>query len=190
MEDDELQDQLDSDDDNDATDSGSDDSAPPTDNAAAPKDDGKRVNDLMSKWQRAEAEKNRLAARLAALEGQGGGSQDGDGDAGESRLSEFEEFARENARNTLFASDPRLAAAGLTAEDIAGSTLSEMKASMAKHQKLIGGIESRMRNEILAQHGLDPDVATGAGSAETPSFSKMSDKEFAEFLAARDTRPR
>lgn len=192
MEDDELlDDQADSDGDNDGDDSGSDNSAPPTDKPGA-KDEGKRVNDLMSKWQAEQARANRLERELATARGGDSGSTGADtqGDAGNDRVSEFEEFARENARITLFNSDPRLAEAGLQPGDIAGTTLAEMRASKDKHLKLIGGIEGRLRNRLLSEHGLDPEVATGAGTEQAPSFATMSDEEFAKFLAARDARPR
>lgn len=188
MDDDELQDdQLDTDGDNEGADSGSDNSAPP-ENEPAAQAESKRVNDLMSKWQSAQAENARLKAQLAAS-GKGPG-EDAQESGTNDRINEFEEFARDNARITLFNSDPRLAQNDLKPEDITGSTLAEMRASFSKHQKLIAGMEGRMRNRILAEHGLDPDVATGASTEAVPSFSKMTDKQFADFMAARDGRPR
>jgi hypothetical protein len=187
MDEDELQDgQADGQDGDKGTDSGSDNSAPPT-NEPAGKDDSKRVDDLMSMFNREQARANRAEAALAAATG-GQGTKDDDTN-GDDGLEEFKAFARETARNTLFDSDPRLAAAGLTADDIAGSTLSEMKESVSKHQKVVSGIEGRLRNQILAEHGLSPEVQTGAGTEEGPSFSKMSKKEFADFLAERDGTP-
>lgn len=190
MDEDELQDQLDADGDNDDADSGSDNSAPPKDDSK-PADEGKRINDLMSKWQAEQARANRLERELAAVRSttpQDGGSQGGTND--HTDVDEFREFARENARITLFNSDPRLAEAGLSAEDIAGSTLAEMRASLKKQQQLVDGIEGRIRNRLLSEHGLNPDVATGQGTEKVPSFSTMTDKEFNDFLAQRDARAR
>lgn len=192
MDEDELQDdQLDSDGDTDAADSGSDDSAPPSP-AQAPKGEGKRVDDLMSKWQTEQARANRLERELAEARGQKptGQADNQLGDNGAAEVDEFKEFARENARNTLFNSDPRLAEAGLSAEDITGTTLTEMRASMKKHLKMVDGVEGRLRNKILAEHGLDPEVATGQGTEKPVSFSTMTDKEFNDYLAERDSRPR
>lgn len=193
MDDDELQDdQLDSDDDTTGGDSGSDHSAPP-DSKPASKDEGKRVSDLMAMFNREQARANRLEAELRAARGDSGGADSdagSQGDATNARISEYEEFARENARNTLFNSDPRLAAAGLSVEDITGNSLAEMRASVQKHQKVIGGIEGRLRNQILSEHGLEPDVATGQGTEKVPSFATMTDAEFAKFMQERDSRPR
>lgn len=185
MDEDELNDQLDADGDNDDADSGSDNSAPPKDESK-PADESKRINDLMSNWQKEQARANAAEARLKALESN---QASGAGDASNSSdADEFREFARENARTTLFNSDPRLADYGLAPEDIAGTTLTEMRASMKKHLKLVDGIEGRARNKILAEHGLDPDVATGQGTEKPVSFSTMTDKEFNEYLAQRDSR--
>lgn len=189
MDEDELQtDQLDTDGDDDAADSGSDNSAPP-ENAQAPKDEGKRVNDLMGKWQAEQARANRLERELAAARGSTDQAEGTQGDNGAAEVDEFKEFARENARTTLFNSDPRLAEAGLSVEDIAGTTLTEMRASVKKHLKVVDGIEGRLRNKLLAEHGLDPEVATGQGEKPV-SFSTMTDKQFNDYLAERDSRPR
>lgn len=188
MDDDELQgDQSDDADGTEDDSSGSDNSAPPKTTPPATNED-KRVNDLMSNWQKAEARAKKAEAELAAA--RGGQSQEPQGDAGNDRVTEFEEFARENARITLFNSEPLLAQAGLEAGDLAGTTLAEMRASLKKHLKVVSGMESRLRNKVLQEHGLDPEVATGAGTEKTPSFSTMTEKEFNDYMAARDSRPR
>lgn len=188
MDDELLEDQLDDDNDASGGDSGSDNSAPPDGEAQSDSADGKRVNDLMSNWQREQARANKLERELQALRAASQGNTQGQGTPGGAsgaELDEFKEFARENARTTLYSSDPRLAEYGLKPEDIAGSTLAEMRASVKKHQSLIDGIETRARNRILAEHGLSPEVATGASTESTPKFSEMSDEEFDKFLAKR-----
>jgi hypothetical protein len=183
-------DNLDLDEDADAADSGSDNSAPPAD--AKPDDNSeKRINDLMSKAQKAEA---RAAKAEAALKAAQSGEAPKDKDVADAKPAEggdeFVQFARENARNTLFGSDPRLADYGLTAESIGGETVAEMRASLAAQRKLIDGIESAARNKILREHGLDPEVSTGAASEGAKDFAAMSNEEFKKFLAERDARPR
>ncbi len=184
MEDDELQeDLLDTDGDNE--DSADESGSAPPQTESKPEDESKRVNDLMGKCQAEQARANKLEAQLKAADSGDEGTQGNESDAD---LESFKDFARENARITLFNSDPRLVEYGLAPEDIAGSTLEQMQASVKKHQKLVGGIEGRARNKILAEHGLDPEVATGASSEKAPTFSTMSDKEFSEVLAQRDSR--
>lgn len=186
-EDKDLDKDLDEDLEDNTDDSGSDDSAPPDDQK--PEDNsGKRINDLMSRAQKAEARAAKAEAALAKAAGESKGDQGGDVAGGEP--NEFVQFARENARNTLFASDPRLADYGLTADAISGETVAEMRASLVAQKKLIDGIESAARNKILREHGLDPEVSTGAASEKTPDFASMSNEEFRKFLEERDSRPR
>jgi len=189
--DDALEEDLDLDLEEDA-DSGSDDSAPP-DNSDSTKDkSGKRVNDLMSKWQaeqaraaKAEAELARLRAAVAPQSGDK--PADGTKDGQPSEAEEFMQFARESARKNLFDSEPALAKYGLDVSSITGSTLPEMQASLKSQKKLLAAIKTQARNEALAEHGLSPEAQTGA-SDPPKSFSTMSEKEFAEFLAERDAR--
>lgn len=168
-------------------DSGSDNSAPQGDASAGDGKGDKRVNDLMSNWQREQARANRLQAELEALKGgkPAEGSKDasagGDGQA----AGEFIEFAREDARRRIFEQDARLAAYGLEASAIGGSTLAEMKASFAAQRKLIDGIESRARAAVLTEHGLDPEVVAGA-TERVKGIDAMSDKDFEALLAERD----
>lgn len=182
---------LDEDEGTDAADSGSDNSAPPAD--AKPEDNSeKRINDLMSMAQKAEARAAKAEAALKAAQSGEQAPKDKDvaGAKPASGGDDFVEFARENARNTLFGSDPRLAEYGLTAESIGGETVAEMRASLAAQKKLIDGIESAARNKILREHGLDPEVSTGAATEGAKDFAAMSNEEFKKFLAERDARPR
>mgnify|MGYP001188962454 CR=1 FL=1 len=161
--------------------SGSDNSAPPTKDAT-PKGDDKRVSDLMGKWQAEQAKNAKLTSELAALQAAGNASpKDASADGGTAaKAAEFIEFARENARKQLFDGDARLSEYGLNKDAIAGSTLDEMKASFRAQIALIDGIESRARNKVLVEHGLDADVATGEGSEKPLNIAAMSDEEFAK----------
>lgn len=170
------------------SDSGSDNSAPPDDEGSDSKGEKGRVDDLMSKWQKAEARAKKAEAALASAKApadvkQGDKAADG-GDAGS---NEFLDFQRQSARENLFNQDPRFKEYGLSIDDISGNTLAEMKASAKAQRALIDGIETRARNKVLREHGLDAEVATGAASEKTPSFSEMSQEEFEKFMKQRDS---
>lgn len=169
-------------------DSGSDNSAPPADGAPDDKS-STRINDLMSKWQSEQAKANRLQKELDELMAGKGSPAKGDAGSG-AGADEFVQFARETTRTTLFESDPRLANYGLTADDIAGDTVAEMKASLSERVKWITQIESKARERVLEEHGLTPEVSTGSLRDTGKTFSTMSEKEFAEFLKERDSAPR
>ena len=179
-----LNDNLD-DNDSDAGDSGSDNSAPPS-GKAEPEADKKRVNDLMSKWQAEEARANKAEAELKTLKAGGAAAPEGSAPAGGAdSTSEFSEFVREDARRRLFESEPKFAAYGLDQSAISGSTLAEMKESIKRNKALIEGMESRVRGAVLQEHGLDPEVVAGSHEA-APKLAEMSDSDFAAFLEKRD----
>ena len=156
----------------DAASSGSDSTDAPQD----PKD--KRINDLMSKWQSAEARATAAEAKVAAPK---------DGDAGDDSApasSEkpvadegFAEILRDAARDALFASDPRLKRFGFKPDVIAGTTAAEMRESMAKQVAILDAVEGKVRNEVLAEHGLTNDAA-GGGSEKPQNFAEMSSEDF------------
>lgn len=187
-EDKDLDKDLDEDLDADTDDSGSDNSAPPDDKD--PKDNSeKRINDLMSRAQKAEARAKKAEDALAAKAPASGSNQGDDkADSGNRPGDDFVDFARENARTTLFNSEPRFAAYGLKAEAISGTTVKEMRASFEAQKKLIDGIESAARQKVLREHGLDPEVSTGSASEKSPDFASMSQEEFEKFLGSRDQR--
>ena len=164
------------DDDADALASGSDsnESAPQED----PKD--KRINDLMSKWQSTDAENKRLRAQLEAQKG-GDAGDDSAPAAGKDQTSAADEgfnaILRESARETLFKSDPRLERFGFKPDVIAGATAAEMQESLAKQKAFLDAVEGKLRNELLAEHGLTNDAA-GGGSEKPRDFASMSSEDF------------
>lgn len=157
--------------------SGGDD-APPADGDAAGSKDSKRVNDLMSKWQTEQSRANAAEARIRELEGKKtrGDSKDKGRDP---EVQQWIEAQVEFARDRAFNSDPRLARFGLTAEAVAGATPAEMAASVKRYSTLIESIETKVRNEVLADNGLVPD-GDGAGgtSRQSTDFGAMSDEDF------------
>ena len=157
------------------------DGAPQDDSGDEPKGEAKRIRDLMSRAQKAEAE----VARLKKAPQQK--PKPRDRQAGET-ADEYTEFAREHTRQMLFDSDPRLAQAGLTLEDIAGKSVAEMKASFEAKRKLIDGLQATIRQQVLEEHGLVPDFGGGAGrDADIEALVNGSDEDFDKLLAKRTT---
>lgn len=160
--------------------SGSDD-APQDEGTPDPKD-SKRIDDLMSKWQKAEAENAKLKAQLAAGTAQADGANGGEGSAEPS--NEFIEFQRELVRKGIFESDPRLATYGLDATAIAGTTVAEMQASLDRQRKLIDSVETKARQKALREHGIAPDAGSGSGGAAKPvDYASMSAEDFEKAVA-------
>lgn len=97
------------------------------------------------------------------------------------RLSEFEAFARENAREQLFNQEPRLKDFGFSLEDIGGETLAEMRANREQLVKVIDKAESRALNKAFETVGIDPALA--GGPREKRDFAAMSDEEIEKEIA-------
>jgi len=171
--------------------SGSANDAPP-DGAATSDANEKRVNDLMGKWQSEQAKAAKLQQELDAERAKASLkiAKSKTASAGDKAAEEFVQFARESARKQLFDSDPRLTAYGLSPEAIVGDSIEDMKTSFKGQVELIAAIETRARNEVLSEHGLDPRVEAGGSAGELPSFLSMDDKDFEAFVAKRDDRLR
>lgn len=135
----------------------------------------KRIRDLTSKWQKAEAKARKLA--------QAAKSQTKD-EAPEAapRDDEFTQFMRENVRTTLFSQNPLLAEYGFEASDIAGQTPTEMKASLSKLTKRLTAMEAVAVKRAQERLGIDPDISGGMTGENLPDFASMSDEEFEKYL--------
>lgn len=169
-------------------DSRSDNSAPSNHAAADKGSSDKRVDDLMAKWQSEQSRANKLQKELEVTRGAkpADGPQDKSADGGDPASAEFIDFVRDDARRRIFESEPRLGTYGLDQSAITGSTLDEMKASLKRQIALVDGMETRVRADVLAQHGLNPEVTSG--SREKPyGFADMSNEEFEKFLRSRDS---
>ena len=144
-----------------------------------PKD--KRIRDLMSNWQKEQAKVTRLEAQLARRNTDAG--DDSAPAQGAPAADEgFNEILRESAREALYKSDPRLAKFGFKPDVITGATAEEMKQSLASQKAFLDAVEGKVRNEVLAEHGLTNDAA--GGSAESPQdYASMSSEDFAKLVS-------
>jgi hypothetical protein len=136
--------------------------------------DTKRINDLMSKWQKAEERANKAEKLLK--EQQPGSAQP----TGEAAM--WIEVMREAARDQVFGSDPRFAKYQLESSLIEGTTPEQMRQSATRLGAIIDRIESDAQQSVLKKHGLSPDQRGGAAQ-RLPDFGQMSDEEFARAVA-------
>lgn len=173
-------------------DAGGDDSGSASggDNAATsapPKDGDKRVNDLMSNWQKEQARANRLQGELDKLKSQKPSDQKPEGQAPaadpdptrEEWISAQREFLRERALN----SDGRFEEYGIGLDDLTGDTPAEIKASVKRFQTLIDAVETKARTRLLQEYGLNPEIAGQAmdpkvdiDGMSTDDFNKLVEK--------------
>lgn len=171
--DEEEQDQFDGDDGENTEDP--DGSAEGATTDAGPAD--KRINDLMSKWQRAEADNQKLRRQLAAQQAQGNARPPADAPG-----NEWITFMRQTARDQIFASEPRLARYGFEPDAISGETPAEMQAALTNLRNLIDRIETDASNRALKRAGLTPS-AKGSTAERGPEIPE--DDEAFEALVAK-----
>jgi hypothetical protein len=175
-----LFDDLDENDSSGAGSDGDEAGAPPAKGDAPAAAESKRVNDLMSKWQKEQERNKRLAAELDELKGkatQDGAPAPAPDPEREAWLEAQRDFARERGLNT----DPRLAEYGLTSDDITGTTPTEIKASVKRWTDVINAIETKARNRVLAEHGLAPEVS-GGEPAQKLDIAAMNDDDFENLI--------
>lgn len=157
-------------------------SAPPAGAAAPDPKLQKRINDLTSKWQAAEAKANALEAEKKAA-GPGGVTPTAPKPAEQSAEAQaWFELAKENAIDAIYASDPRFKAYGIEKAQLAGRTPAEVQANADKLRKVIAGVESKVRNATLKEHGFAPEL--GGETRGTPKdYATMSTEEFEKVVA-------
>lgn len=158
------------------------DPAEPEGEAVNAGDDQKRVNDLMSKWQKAEARANAAEAREQVLVTAAAAAPGGTPDVG--NPEQWIALLREQARDQIYRSDPRLARYGIEASAIQGGTPDQMRASLASQAVLIDRIEGQVSSDVLKKHGLNPDLKGGGRPPTTPDITKMSEADFDALVAS------
>ena len=178
---DELDDLQDNGTDDTTTDDSDETSSPPEGDKSE-----KRIRDLQSRADKAEAKANRLQQMLEkALRG-GDESEDGEPKAPARKapvLDAGTSMALELLKETVFLQTPGLAEAGYTAADLTGYSAAEVRASAASLARKNTELETRIRNKVLAEHGLAPEIV---GSTKAPEpvqdYGKMSSKDFSELM--------
>jgi len=164
----------------DGDDSGGDDGADGADAtspASGSSDEGKdkRIRDLMSRAQKAEAE---LAKVRKAQETNP--KPEGSQPAAPQISDEFSAYMRESVRRQIFA-DAGLADLGLDTSAIEGRTVEEMQASAKRYSDLLGGLRDQVRDQVLKEHGLSPDAGGGSGGTAV-DYAALTPEDFEKLV--------
>lgn len=147
-----------------------------------PKSD-KRIRDFQAKADAETARANKAEKRLAALEAamKETGAEDGkppakaDGDGSQDIILDM-------ARMFAFQQNPRLAEYGLTAADLNGATPNAIAEHATELIERFEKIETRVKNKVLADQGLAPEVDAGSPPASARDFSKMPTADFEKVM--------
>lgn len=160
------------------------DDAPDADDEATgeTEDSTKRINDLMSNWQKAEARAKRAEAALAARskEGADEGTDERRSLRDDPEVQSLKAFLLDSARETVYKSDPRLERYGVEIDALEGDSPEAIRKSFTRQLKLIDQMEARIQDSLLAEHGLAPEVRGGA--PDPVDVAKMSSEEFDKYI--------
>jgi hypothetical protein len=146
-----------------------------------PKSTEKRISDLQSKADKETARANKAEARLAAIEAASKEPSTDGGPAPKGGDTESDVIL-DMARMFAFQQNPKLAQYGIAVTEIDGDTPSEIARFAAELVTRFEKIETQVRNKVLADNGLAPEIDSGAPPAPSRDFSKMSSEDFNKVL--------
>lgn len=152
----------------------------------------KRVTDLQSKMDKETARANKAEKTLLILQETMKGDDTEESNSG-SRDSESNQdsVVLDMARMFALQQHPILSEYGISVADLTGSTPSEIAQTATELEARFAKIETQVRNKVLADNGMSPEIDAGDKSKNRSSrdFSKMSSEDFnkvlTEVLAAR-----
>jgi hypothetical protein len=137
------------------------------------KDEDKRVRDLQSKADKAEARANKLEKELQKARGEG--SADGKPEKDPERAALLQEL-RESGLDAVYAENPELKTYGIARDLISGASRAEMREAATQLVGLIKSVETKVRNETLRKHGITPEP-TGGTRNPPKNYAEMSPEE-------------
>lgn len=144
----------------------------------APKKSGdKRVDDLMSKWQAAEARASKAEKALKARSAGEGNAAGANDPAVQALIADL----RESNLDAVYASFPELSEFGIERSLIEGANRTEMRENAESLVALIKNVSTKARNKALADAGVDAELS-GASRKPPVDFGQMSDEDFVKLL--------
>jgi len=171
-------------DDNDDEPEGKSEGTGGTDDAASGKaesegSEAKRIRDLQSKADKAEARANKAEK---ALEKANTSSAKDDGTTSGDvppEVAEWLKSTQTNFRDDLFAEDPRFKKFELDPALITGETPSQMRESQKALVEFVDKMEGQIRDSVLVEHGFKPEPK--ASERQPPvNYATMTSEEFAK----------
>lgn len=150
---------------------------PDKDPDAEPKLDDKtqkRIDDLISARDKEIARANKAEEALKA----GKAKEPGSNDPGTAALMQE---LREASLDAVYGEFPELKKYSIDRGLIDGSTRAEMRESATSVVSLIKSLSTKVRNEVLAEHGLKAEPA-GSTRTPPPDYGSMSEEDFKKLL--------
>lgn len=168
--------------DDDADDDGADD-ADGDDGDSDPKADpkvDKRISDLQSKADKAEARANKLEAQLQkAL---GGSDKGGEQESKDPERAALMQELREASLDAVWGEFPELKTYGIDRALVTGATRAEMRESATGLVALINSVATKAKNQTLREHGIKAEPA-GATRQPPKDYRSMKPEDFEKEIA-------
>jgi len=162
----------------------SEDESKQTDDAASGSEDSdksteaKRIRDLQSKADKAEARANKAEKALAKASTVSAKDKTTGGDV-PPEVAEWLKNTQQTFREDLFAEDPRFKEFKLDPALIQGETPSELRESQKALIEFVDKMEGQIRDSVLVEHGFKPEPK--ASERQTPvNYATMTSEEFAK----------
>lgn len=150
------------------------------DKTGEPAKDGadKRISDLQSKYDKAEARANKAESALQKLNA-GDGTDAGSNDP--ERKALLEEL-REASLDSVFGEFAELKEYGIDRALIEGRSRAEMRESATALVGLVKSVATKERNRVLREHGIKAEPA-GATRSAPKNYAEMSDEDIEKEIA-------
>lgn len=139
----------------------------------------KRIRDLQSKADKAEARANKLQKQLEAQGKSKNAATDDEGTEGvvPPEVRKWLDAAKERTLDQTFKSDGRFQKYKVDPAFIQADSPDALKERAKALAKMLSEIETQVRNEVLVEHGFSPQPATSERS-EPKNYATMSSEEF------------
>lgn len=149
-----------------------------------PKSADKRISDLQSAKDKETARANKLQKQLDAI---AAATKEDGAEVGKPPVtiggSTVDGAILDMARMFAFQQNPKLAEYGIAATDLNGGTPSEVAQAATELVARFEKIETQVRNKVLADQGLAPEIDSGSAPTQARDFSKMSKEDFQKVVA-------
>lgn len=142
----------------------------------APNKSEKRIRDLQSKADAAEARANKAEAALRA-----GSADKGEGVRGDPATQALMSELREASLDAIYGEYPVLKQYGVERSLIEGGTRTEMREAATSVSNFIKTLSTKVRNEVLSEHGLKAEPAGSTRKAPV-DYASMTDEAFTKLL--------
>lgn len=136
----------------------------------------KRIRDLQARADKETARANKAEALLASR-----GESGADGSNDPERAALVTEL-REASLDAVYGEFAELKEYGIDRALIEGATRAQMRESATSLVGLVKGVETKVRNKVLREHGIKAEPAGSARSAPK-DYGSMSDEDFEKELA-------